>query len=73
MVQSNFNNYFYLINLSNNPEFISFEVDIYNEKKELLSSIPCFTNKINCIKLSEYINNFSSKMALCLLKIEAVF
>lgn len=62
MVQSNFNNYFYLINLSNKPEFISFEVDIYNEKKELLSSIPCFTNKINCIKLSDYINNFSSKM-----------
>ena len=40
---------------NNKPEFISFEVDIYNEKKELLSSIPCFTNKINCIKLSDYI------------------
>ena len=52
MIQSNFDTYFYLINLTDNPEIKKFTVNILNTNLENIHSLECSTNSINFFDLN---------------------
>ena len=64
MIQKNENikNYFYLVNLSNNPQKRKFEIDILSSKKEKIMNFDCYTNTSNCIDLKKLSKNYNSDM-----------
>ncbi len=59
MIQSKFETYFYLINLTINPEIKKFDLDILNTKLENLQTVECYTNTINIFDLNSFKYKFT--------------
>ena len=54
-------NYFYLVNLMQNPATHQFDVEILNTSKQVLNTIKCHTNKVNLCDLS-FLDCLNDKM-----------
>ncbi len=59
MIQSNFDTYFYLVNLTNNPQKINFELTVMDTKFNILGKLNCLTNTINYFKLNDFNYKFT--------------
>ena len=64
MIQSqiDFNTFFYLINLNNDPKKIKFKVNIMNTKKEILYSQDFYTNTVNILDINRIPYQLSDNM-----------
>ena len=59
MIQSKFDTYFYLINLTNNPRKENFELNFMDTKFNILGKLNCLTNTINHFRLNEFNYKFT--------------
>lgn len=59
MIQSKFETFFYLINLTLNPEVKKFDLNIMNTKLENIQTMRCFTNTINFFDLNSFQYKFT--------------
>ena len=59
MIQNKFETYFYLINLTNNPEKKKFDLEIMNTNFKTLEILECYTNTINFFNLKNLSYQFS--------------
>ncbi len=53
MIQSDFETYFYMINLTDNPKKIKFYVSVMNTEFKKIAQLQCFTNTINIFDLNK--------------------
>ncbi len=53
MIQSNFDTYFYMVNLTDNPKKIEFDMCIMNTEFKKLANLKCLTNTINIFDLNK--------------------
>ena len=61
MIQNKFETYFYLINLTNNPEKKKFGLEIMNTNLKVLETLECYTNTINLFNLNSLSYKFTDK------------
>ena len=59
MIQNKFETYFYLINLTKNPEKKKFDLKIMNTNLENLETVECYTNTINFFDLNSFNYKFT--------------
>jgi len=59
MIQSKFDTFFYLINLTNDPEIKSFKLEIMNTSLEHIKTVECKTNTINFFDLNSFKYKFT--------------
>ena len=59
MIQENYDTYFYLINLTNNPKKTPFDIEILNTKLQTIDTLKANTNTVNLFKLNDLKYNFT--------------
>lgn len=66
MIQNNMShdNYFILVNLTNDPIVKEFDIQILDSKKNLIDSTTFYTNTVNKYKLNHLNKNFYNKMLI---------